>query len=184
MDKFKTFILTLGILFFAFLLLIGSVAGIVQMLFMAAIYLFRKPLRYLIRLSTNRNFILVVVFGALLGMVEEILWFVSEPGIKQTMFSSLSIDLTSTLPVYIIFYLVVYFLARKGTTQKKAFMYGGIFGYIFYFIAESGILRFQFGGIPGAPIWLLLIWEVNNFFLNGLGVWFPLYLSELLVDRD
>lgn len=185
MNKFKTFILALGMLFLSFLILIGSVSGIAQMSFMALIFLFRKPLRRAISKITSNNFILVVIFGTLLGLTEEVLWYVSEPGIKQSMFSSLYTDLISTLPVYLIFYFIVYILAkRRKTTQKKAFLYGGIFGYVFYFIAESGILGTQFGGIPGAPIWLVLIWEVNNFFLNGLLVWFPLYLSELLADKE
>ncbi len=184
MDKFKAFVLILGIFFFAFLVLIGSAAGIAQMLFMLLVYFFRKPLRHALRLITRRNFVLVVIFGAIFGLVEEVLWFVSEPGIQKTMFSSLSADLTSTLPVYLIFYLAVYALAKSfRITQKKAFLFGGIFGYVFYFIAESGLFGFQFGGIPGAPLPLLLAWEINNFFLNGLLVWFPLYLSDLLVER-
>ena len=183
MDKFKTFILALSITFLAFLVLLGSTAGIVQMLFMTFIYIFRKPLRFVLRLITKRDFILVVVFGILFGLVEEVLWYVSDPGM-QAIFSSLYIDLASTFPAYLVFYLIIYILARNGTTQKKAFIYGGIFGYVFYFIAESGLLGFQFGGIPGAPLWLILIWEINNFFLNGLLVWFPLYLSDLFVDRN
>lgn len=185
MDKFRTFILALGVAFFAFLVLIGSAAGIFQMLFMTAIYIFRKPLRYALRLITQRNFILVVIFGTVFGSVEEVLWYVSEPGVQQTMFDSLYADLTSTLPAYLIFYGVVYALAKwRKPTQEKAFLYGGIFGYVFYFIAESGLLGFQFGGIPGAPILLVLVWEVNNFFLNGLLVWFPLYLSDMLADSS
>ncbi len=184
MDKFRTFISVVGIFFFVFLVLIESVAGIAQLVFMLLTYLFRKPLRSLIRLITVNNFVLVVVFGTIFGLVEEILWYVSEPGIQQTMFGSLYVDLISTFPVYLIFYCIVYLLAKKYTpTQKKAFLYGGIFGYTFYFIAESGLFGFQFGGIPGAPIPLILIWEINNFFLNGLLVWLPLYLSDLLSDK-
>lgn len=183
MDKFKTFVLALGIFFFAFLTLIGSVAGIAQMLFMFLVYLFRNRLRYALRLITKRDFVLVVIFGVIFGLVEEVLWFVSEPGIQKAMFSSMYADLTSMLPIYLIFYLIVYALAKKfRITQKKAFLSGGIFGYVFYFIAESGLLGFHFGGIPEAPPPRLLIWEVNNFFLNGLLVWFPLYLSGLLAD--
>ncbi|MCK4550492.1 MAG: hypothetical protein KAT91_00915 [Candidatus Aenigmarchaeota archaeon] len=185
MDGFNTFILALGILFFGFLLLIGSIAGITQMLFMVLIYIFRKQLRFLLRSITKKDFILVVIFGTIFGLIEEILWYVTEPGIQETMFDSLYIDLVSTLPAYLIFFIVVYGLAKRTeTTQKKAFLYGGIFGYIFYFIAESGLFGFQFGGIPGTPIFLILIWEVNNFFLNGLLVWFPLYVSGLLKDND
>jgi len=185
MDRFKKFILTLGILFFSFLILIKSTAGIAQMLFLILIYLFRNPLRFLLRLISKNNFVLVVIFGTLFGLVEEVLWYVSEPGIQQTMFKSLSADLASMLPAYLIFYLAIYTLAkRRETTQRKAFLYGGIFGYIFYFFAESGLFGFQFGGIAGAPILLVLIWEINNFFLNGLLVWFPLYLSDLLVEEN
>lgn len=183
MEKFSTFILALGVLFFGFLALIGSAAGMIQMLFMALIYLLRNYLRTAIRRIIKNNFVLVVFFGALFGLTEEILWFVSEPGIRQTMFGSLYADLVSTLPAYLIFYLAVYiFASRHKITGKRAFLFGGIFGYVFYFIFESGSFGFQFGGIPGAPIWLVLIWEINNFFLNGLLVWFPLYLSDLLTD--
>lgn len=183
MDKFKFLISSLGIFFFVFLLLINSTAGIIQMLFMVLIYLLRKPLRFTLRLISKRNFVLVVVFGTIFGLVEEILWYVSEPGIQKTMFSSLYVDLTSTLPVYFLFFTIIYFLAKRSrTTQRKVFTYGGLFGYAFYFMAESGILGFQFGGVAGAPILLVLIWEINNFFLNGLLVWFPLYVSDLLRD--
>lgn len=185
MDKFRTFVLALGIVFSAFLVLSGSVAGIVQMLFMTMIYLFRKPLRSALRLITQRNFILVVIFGTVFGLVEEVLWYVSEPGIQQRMFGSLYVDLASTLPAYLIFYAVVYAIAGwRKPTQEKAFLYGGAFGYLFYFVAESGLFGFQFGGVPGAPISLVLVWELNNFFLNGLLVWFPLYLSDMLADAS
>ena len=101
------------------------------------------------------------------------------------MFNSLSEDLVSTLPAYMIFFTAVYVLSqRRKLTQRKIFLYGGIFGYIFYFIAESGLFGFQFGGIPNAPMSLLLIWEINNFFLNGFLAWFPLYLSDLPVDKE
>lgn len=184
MEKFRIFILTLGMLFFGFLVLIGSVAGMVQMLFMVLVYLSRDHLRIAIRRMIKNNFILVVFFGTLLGLTEEVLWFVSEPGIRRTMFDSLSSDLASTLPAYLIFYLAVYvFSSRYKISGKRAFLFGGSFGYFFYFIFESGSFGFQFGGIPGAPVWLVLIWEINNFFLNGLLVWFPLYLSDLLVDK-
>lgn len=185
MNIFKIFILTLGILFSGFLLLTGSVSGLVQMTFMTLIYLFRKPLKHMIHKITSNDFVLVVGSGVLFGLTEEVLWYISEPGIRQTMFKSLSSDLASTLPAYLIFYLIIYALAKRHkTTQKNAFLYGGIFGYIFYFIAESGVSGVQFGGIPGAPIWLILVWEINNFFLNGLLVWFPLYLSELLTEKN
>lgn len=182
MDEFRTFILTLGIPFFGFLILIGSTAGLIQMFFMLLVYVFRKPLRRALRRITESDFILVVVFGTLFGLTEEVLWYVSEPGIRQTMFGSLPVDLTSTLPAYFVFYLVVYALARRRrTTQKRVFLYGGLFGYVFYFIAESGLFGFRFGGVPGAPLFLVMIWEINNFFLNGLLVWFPLHLSSLLL---
>lgn len=185
MEKFKMFILALGIFFSGFLILIGSASGIVQILFTALIYLFRKPLRYSVRKITEKDFIIIVVFGTLFGLIEEALWFLSEPGIQQSMFGSLRIDLLSTLPAYAIFYSVIYALSRRHKiTGKKAFLYGGIFGYVFYFIVESGLFGFRFGGIPGAPMWLVLIWEINNFFLNGLLVWFPLYLSGLYADRS
>jgi hypothetical protein len=184
-NTFKTSILALGVLFLSFLILIKSVSGIAQLLFMALIYLFRNPLKQTIRKITPNNFVLIVIFGSLLGLIEETLWYVSEPGIKQTMFKSLYTDLVSTLPVYLIFYFIIYTLAkRQKTTGEKAFLCGGIFGYVFYFIFESGILGIQFGGVPDAPIWLVLIWEINNFFLNGLLVWFPLYLSDLLADKE
>jgi hypothetical protein len=139
----------------------------------------------MIRKITSKDFLLVVFFGTLLGLTEEILWFLSEPGIKQTMFKSLYIDLASTLPAYLLFYLIIYILAKtQKTTGEKAFLYGGIFGFIFYFIFESGLFGFQFGGITGAPIWLIIIWEINNFFLSGLLVWFPLYLSDLLIAEN
>ena len=185
MDKFSKFFLIVGALFFVFLLLISSIAGIAQMLFMVLIYLFRKPARFVLRMITKNDFALVVIFGTLFGLVEEVLWFMTEPGIQQTMFSSLSVDLASMLPTYFIFYSVVYFLAKRSrTTERRAFIYGGIFGYVFYFLAESGILGFQFGGIPGAPLPLILVWEINNFFLNGLLVWFPLYVSDLLRENN
>jgi len=182
MNKFKIIILIIGILFFTFLFLIGSVVGIVQLLFMLAVYFFKKPLRFALRSITERDFVLVVIFGTIFGLVEEILWYVFDPEIY---WSSLFIDLTSMLPVYFTFYIVVYFLAKKfRVTQKKAFLSGGIFGYIFYFIAESGLFGFQIGGISEAPILLIAIWEINNFFLNGLLVWFPLYVSNLLIDAN
>lgn len=185
MDKFKTFILALGTLFFIFLVLIGSGSGIVQMIFMMLVYFFRKPLRHAIRKIATKNLILVVFFGVLLGLSEEVLWYMFEPGVKQTMFKSLYADLAATFPAYLFFYLIVYALAKKRKiTQKSAFLYGGIFGYIFYFIFESGIFGTQFGGVSGAPVWLILVWEINNFFLNGLLVWFPLYLSDILVDKE
>ncbi len=185
MDTFSKTILTIGSLFFLFLIIIGSIAGIAQMIFMVLVYIARKPLRHSFRMLTKNNFILVVFLGTAFSLVEEVLWYITEPGIQQAMFDSLYIDLISTLPVYFIFYIVVYLLAkRRETTQKKAFLYGGIFGYIFYFIAESGLFGFQFGGIPSAPIILVLVWEINNFFLNGLLVWFPLYISGLLRDID
>ncbi len=180
MDKFKTILLAIGILFLAVLTLIGSVAGIIQLLFMTLIYLTRKPLKTISRKITVNNLILVVVFGTVFGLVEEILWYVFDPEIY---WSSLYVDLTSMLPVYMIFYLIIYALAKRyKTTQKKAFLSGGIFGYLFYFTFESGLLGFQIGGIPGAPIFLVMIWEINNFYLNGLLVWFPLYISDLLSD--
>ena len=182
MDKFKIFISIVGVLFFGFLVLIGSVAGIVQLMFMLLIYFLRKPLKSTFRSITKNNFALVVILGTIFGLVEEILWYVSDPEIY---WSSLFVDLTSMLPVYFIFYIIVYSLAKKfRVTQKKAFLSGGIFGYIFYFIAESGLFGFQIGGVPGAPILLVLIWEINNFFLNGLLVWFPLYVSNLLSDAN
>ena len=185
MDRFSIGLSVLFVSFFLFMIAIGSVAGIVQLLFMVLVYLFRKPLRSVLRLVTRKDFFLVVFFGTLFGLVEEVLWFVFEPGIQQTMFSSLYVDLKSTFPVYLIFYLVVYTLAKwRRTTQNRAFLYGGIFGYIFYFIAESGLFGFQIGGVLGAPIYLVMIWEINNFFLNGLLVWFPLYLSDLLSDSE
>lgn len=185
MEKFKMFILALGMFFSGFLILIGSTAGLIQMMFMAAIYLSRKHFRFAMRRITENNFFLVAVFGTFLGLIEEVLWFWSEPGIEKIMFDSLYSDLASTLPAYFIFYLVVYALAkRQKITEKRAFLSGGIFGYCFYFIAESGIFGFQFGGIPGAPIWLVSVWEINNFFLNGLLVWFPLYLSDFYSSRN
>lgn len=185
MDRFKEFILGLGTLFTAFLVLIGSVAGIVQMVFSLIIYLFRKQLRSALRSVSKKDFALVVIFGTFFGLLEEILWYVSDHGVQQSMFSSLSNDLASMLPLYFIFYLVIYVLTKhKQITQKRAFLYGGIFGYVFYFIAESGIFGFQFGGISGAPLILILVWEINNFFLNGLLVWFPLYLSDLFIDKE
>jgi len=185
MEKLKILILPLGAFFLGFLVLIGSVAGIVQMLFMTLIYLSRNHLRSAMRRIVKNNFVLVVVFGTIFGVVEEVLWFVSEPGIRQTMFGSLYVDLVSTFPAYLIFYVIIYIFARHcKTTGEKAFLYGGIFGYFFYFIAESGLFGFHFGGVPGAPVWLILIWEINNFFLNGLLVWFPLYLSDLYVERS
>lgn len=185
MEKFKIFILALGVFFSGFLALIGSAAGLIQMAFMALIYLFRKHLRFLLRRITENNFILIVFFGTIFGLTEEVLWFWSEPGIEKTMFDSLYSDLASTLPAYSIFYLVVYALARrKKITEERAFLSGGIFGYFFYFIAESGLFGFQFGGVSGAPIWLISVWEINNFFLNGLLVWFPLYLSDLFIDKE
>jgi hypothetical protein len=185
MNKFKTFISALSIFFLFFLFLIGSVSGIIQMTFMMLVHLFRKPLKRTIRKINTNNIVLIIIFGTLLGLTEEILWYFSEPGIQRTMFKDLYTDLASTLPVYIIFYFIIYTLAkRQKTTGQKAFLYGGIFGYIFYFIFESGILGIQIGGIPEAPIWLILIWEINNFFLNGLLVWFPLYLSDLMITEN
>ncbi|MDD5688458.1 MAG: hypothetical protein PHE88_11585 [Elusimicrobia bacterium] len=181
MDKFRIFILALGVFFFGFLVLIGSIAGIAQMLFMILIYIFRKQLRFALRRIVKRDFITIIVVGTLFGLTEEVLWYMIDP----TTFSSLYVDLASTFPAYLIFYLVVYALAKwRRTTQKKAFLYGGIFGYIFYFIVESGLFGFQFGVVSKAPLFLLLIWEVNNFFLNGLLVWFPLYVSDILFDSN
>ena len=42
MDKFKVSVLALAIFFLGFLALIGSLAGIVQMTFMALVYLFES----------------------------------------------------------------------------------------------------------------------------------------------
>jgi len=181
MDKFKIIIPVIGVFFFVFLVSIGSITGIVQLLFMSLIYFLRKHLRFVVRLITKRNFIIVVIFGTIFGLIEEILWFVFD---LEIYWNSLSVDLLSMLPIYFVFYTVVYLLAKKfEVTQKKAFLCGGIFGYVFYFITESGLFGFQIGGIPGASIFLVLIWEINNFFLNGLLVWFPLYLSDLLSDN-
>jgi len=73
MDKVKIVISTVGMLFFGFLVLIGSIAGIMQLLFMILLYLFRKPLRFLLRLITKRNIVLVVIFGTIFGLIEELL---------------------------------------------------------------------------------------------------------------
>lgn len=152
---------------------------------MVLIYFFRKPLRRAIRKITLSNFVLVVIFGTFLGLAEEVLWYIFESGVQQTMFKNIYTDLASTFPVYLLFYVIVYVLAkRQKNTGEKVFLYGGIFGYVFYFIVESGIFGVQFGGIIGASIWLILIWEINNFFLNGLLVWFPLYTSDLLSEND
>ncbi|RLG14961.1 MAG: hypothetical protein DRN71_02350 [Candidatus Nanohalarchaeota archaeon] len=182
MEKFKIFISVVCALFFGFLVSIGSVAGIVQLLFMVMVYFFSKSLRYILRLVTKKDFVLVVIFGTVFGLFEEVLWFVFDPEIY---WSSLFVDLVSMLPVYFVFYIVVYFLAEKfEVTQRRAFLYGGVFGYVFYFVAESGLFGFQIGGIPGASIPLVMVWEINNFFLSGLLVWFPLYVSGLLSDSE
>ena len=182
MDRLIVPISIVGMLFLGFLLCIGSIAGIVQLAFMTLIFLLRRPLRSGLRSVSERNFVLVVVFGIIFGLIEEVLWYVFDP---STYWVNLVVDLMSMFPIYFILYVVVYYLAKRyNVTQKMAFLGGGVFGYVFYFIAESGLFGFQIGGIVGASIVLVLIWEVNNFFLNGLLVWFPLYMSDLLIDTD
>lgn len=179
MELFGKIIFGLGIFFAGFAVLIGSATALWNLAFMAIAYLLRDQLKSIFcRLTTNK-FLLLVIFGTMLGLSEELLWYVGhEIESKPQQWLSLSDDIIRMGPVYLLLYAFLHQIIRKYPfTGKQAFMYGGISGYIFYFIMEGS-------GMGFSPIWLITLWEINNFLLNGFLFWMPLYVSENLEQEQ
>ncbi|MFQ6105501.1 MAG: hypothetical protein ACE5NL_00315 [Candidatus Hydrothermarchaeaceae archaeon] len=179
MRLFKKSISGLGLFFLVFAILIGSPTAVANLLFMLLCYLLRNPLRTISNRLIKNKFLLLVIFGTLLGLVLEALWYFGHIfENKPQPWVSLLDDFIRMFPVYLLLFIFLYLLIKRyPSTEKQAFIYGGIMGYIFYFAMEGLEVGFS-------PLILLLLWEINNFLLNGFLIWMPLYISSNLVEKQ
>lgn len=178
MVSFKKSIIGLGI-FFAILALVifNSPTAVANIAFMSICYVVRNPIKSIFsRLIANR-FLRLVIFGTLLGMAEETLWYFGHMlEAKPQPWVSLIDDFIRMAPAYFVLFVFIYLLVKLyHPTAKQAFTYGAAMGYVIYFIMEGAEIGFS-------PLPLLLLWEINNFLLNGFLVWMPLYVSDVLAE--
>ncbi|VVB54879.1 Uncharacterised protein [uncultured archaeon] len=178
MDIFKKSVRVLCLFFLIFATLIGSFTAVANLIFMLLCYFFRDSLRFIFRTKIKDKFLLLVTFGTLLGLALETVWYF---GLllenKSQQWVSLLDDFIRMFPVYFILFVLLYQLVKRYPfTERQAFIYGGTIGYIYYFIMEG--LQINFSPLP-----LLILWEINNFLLNGFLIWMPLYISNNLVNE-
>lgn len=171
-------LLGLGIFFVAFAMLIGAKTALLNLLFICVLYLLSRPLRGIAGFVFQNKALLLVITGTLLGLALETLWYFGlSIENKPQRWVSLLDDLIRMFPVYLLLFLFLNLLIRAHPmTSLQAFAYGGVMGYAFYFVMEAAE--------SGAPLLLLVPWELNNFFLNGFLIWFPLFISDNLEGGD
>lgn len=176
-NLFRKSLLGLSLFFLIFAILIGSFTAVANLAFMLICYLFRDSLRLIFGSKIKNHFFLLVTFGTLLGLALETLWYfglVLENKAQQWV--SLLDDFIRMFPVYFILFVLLYQLIKRYPfTGRQAFMYGGTMGYIYYFLMEGSQINFS-------PLILLILWEINNFLLNGFLIWMPLYISNNLIN--
>lgn len=169
----------LGIFFAVIAVLLDSKTALANLTFMALLCLARNPLRRVVtslKLPPNLS---LVGFGLFLGLAEEALWYF---GLllegKPQPWVSLADDFIRMGPIYLLLFVGMALLTtRFPLTEKQSFLYGGAMGYIFYFWMEGSAMGFQ-------PLWLLILWEINNFLLNGFLLWLPLYVTGRAVENN
>ena len=169
----------LGIFFAMIAILMDSKTALANLAFMALLCLARRPLRRVVTSLKLPPSLSLVGFGLFLGLAEEALWYF---GLllegKSQPWVSLADDFIHMGPVYLLLFAgIALLLTRFPLTEKQSFLYGGAMGYIFYFLMEGSAMGFQ-------PLWLLILWEINNFLLNGFLLWLPMRVTGRTVENN